>query len=110
MKIKEIFPLPPKERSLLGQSVRKEARSRYIVVKRKATKVLAQTAAILSSPESWDLLINVTAPRIQIVESPFSPVPLTVDFGHFHVNPSNIDCVVAELASLNFDENAEFAP
>lgn len=109
LKIKEHFPLPPKERSLLGQKVRKEARSRFKMVKRKATKVLQQTAAILFSQESWDLLINVTAPRIQIVESPFSPIPLTVDLGHFQVNPTNVEGVVAELASLTLNETSELA-
>lgn len=86
--------------------MRKEARSWFKMVKRKATKVLQQTATILISQESWDLLVNVTAPRIQIVESPFSPVPLTVDFGHLHVNPTNVGSVVAELASLTLNENA----
>jgi hypothetical protein len=109
LKFKEHFPLPQKERSLLGQSVRKEARSRFKMVKRKATKILKQTAAIFTSQESWDLLINFSAPRIQIVESPFSPVPLTVDLGHFHVNPTNLDCAVAGLASLILNETPDFA-
>jgi hypothetical protein len=110
LKIKDSFPLPPKERSLFGQRVRKEGRSRFKMVKRQAKKVLQQTAAIFTSQESWELLVNVTAPRIQIVESPFSPVPLTVDFGTFHVTPTNVGSVVAELDSyLTLNENAEFA-
>jgi hypothetical protein len=110
LKIKDSFPLPPKERSLFGQRVRKEGRSRFKMVKRQAKKVLQQTAAIFTSQESWELLVNVMAPRIQIVESPFSPVPLTVDFGHFHVTPTNVGSVVAELDSyLTLNENAEFA-
>jgi hypothetical protein len=48
--------------------VRKEARSRLKTVKRKATKALHQTLVILFSQETWDLLINATAGRIQIVE------------------------------------------
>ena len=108
-KIRDHFPLPPKERNLLGQKVREEARSRFKMVKRKARKALQQTAAIFFRQESWDFKINVTSPRIQIIESPFSPIQLTVDFGHFHVNPTNVDDVVAKLASLSANENPDLA-
>lgn len=104
--IRQCFPLPKKDRSLLDQRVQKEVRSRFKLVKRKATKILKTTAAKLSNNESWDLQINVAILRILIAESPFSPVPLTMEFGPIYVNPTT-NCTVAGLTSLSTDKTVD---
>ncbi|KAI9558098.1 hypothetical protein GHT06_014851 [Daphnia sinensis] len=100
--IRQCFPLPKKDRSLLGQRVQKEIRSRFKLVKRKATQILKMTAAKLSSNKSWDLKINIATLRILIADSPFSPIPLTVEVGPIYVNPT-VSCTATFLSSLSAD-------
>ncbi|XP_057380115.1 intermembrane lipid transfer protein Vps13D-like [Daphnia carinata] len=100
--IRKCFPIPKKERSLLGQRVHKEIRSRLNLVKSKVTKILKMTVAKLSNNEAWDLKINVGTLRILIADCPFSPVPLTIEFGPIYVKPT-ISCTVADLTSLSTD-------
>lgn len=106
------------ERSLLGQRLRKAARSGFEAVKQKTKEELNQTWAASvsnrsSQQQSLDLLVNISAPHILIPESVVNrdSLLLVVDFGHFHVTRTDINCIAAELASTtaaNDDEEEEY--
>lgn len=115
-KIIELFSVPHKdsdERSLLGQRLRQAARSGFEAVKQKTKERLTQTLAPptvnLPSDQSWDLLINISAPHILIPESVVSrdSLLLIVDFGHFHVTRTDVNCIAAELASTTTNGNED---
>lgn len=116
-KIIELFTAPHKlqeERSLIGQRLRQAARSGFEAVKQKTKERLTQTLAapatvLPSQQQSWDLLINISAPHILIPESVVNrdSLLLIVDFGHFHVTRTNINCIAAELVSTSAKENEE---
>ena len=98
---------------MLGQRLRQAARSGFEAVKQKTKERLTQTLAAptvnLSQQQSWDLLINISAPHILIPESVVSrdSLLLIVDFGHFHVTRTDVNCIAAELASTTADEDDE---
>lgn len=101
---------------MFGQRLRQAARSGFEAVKQKTKERLTQTLAaptttLASQQQSWDLLINISAPHILIPESVLSreSLLLIVDFGHFHVTRTNINCIAAELASrtTNDDDDDE---
>ena len=98
---------------MLGQRLRQAARSGFEAVKQKTKERLTQTLAAptvnLSQQQSWDLLINISAPHILIPESVVSrdSLLLIVDFGHFHVTRTDVNCIAAELASTTADEDED---
>ena len=100
------------ERSLLGQRIRKAARSGFEAVKQKTKEELNQTwaASVSKRPsqhQSLDLLVNISAPHILIPESVVSrdSLLLVVDFGNFHVTRTDVNCIAAELASTATDDD-----
>ena len=102
------------ERSLLGQRLRQAARSGFEAVKQKTKERLTQTLApptlhLPSDQQSWDLLINISAPHILIPESVVNrdSLLLIVDFGHFHVTRTDVNCIAAELASTTTNGNED---
>lgn len=121
-KVSEIFSVhytPSEERSQLGQRIRQAARSGFEAVKQKTKEEFSQTwtapnASSLSQHQSWDLLVNISAPHILIPESVNSreSLLLIVDFGHFHVTRTDVNCIAGELASTaagdNDDEDEEY--
>lgn len=121
-KVAEIFSVhytPSEERSQLGQRIRQAARSGFEAVKQKTKEEFSQTwaapsASSSSQHQSWDLLVNISAPHILIPESVSSrdSLLLIVDFGHFHVTRTDVNCIAGELASAaaadNEDDDEEY--
>jgi len=62
-----------------------------------------------SSQQSLDLLVNISAPHILIPESVVNrdSLLLVIDFGHFHVTRTDVNCIAAELASTATEDDDE---
>lgn len=116
-KIIEVFSVPhntSEERSVIGQRLRQAARSGFEAVKQKTKERLTQTLTppsvdLPSEQQSWDLLINISAPHILIPESVVSrdSLLMIIDFGHFHVTRTNVNCIAAELETTTTNGNED---
>uniref|UniRef100_A0A0P6FFD1 Vacuolar protein sorting-associated protein 13D n=1 Tax=Daphnia magna TaxID=35525 RepID=A0A0P6FFD1_9CRUS len=116
-KIIELYSVPhntTEERSVLGQRLRQAALSGFEAVKQKTKESLTQSLTpssvnLSSKQQSWDLLINISAPHILIPESVGSrdSLLMIIDFGHFHVTRSIVNCIAAELETTTRNGNED---